>query len=95
MLHLCLSLKSLLVLTLSVVLITVSGCKTANQQSSQTNTPIASQTDAPQTDSAVNIDPSILDRLKNERWTGDIDGMLERRSIRKRSVRKEAQSLLA
>lgn len=71
--------RTLLALLLSVVFITVQACKTATQQSSQTNTPAATQTNTPQ---AENIDPSILDRLKNEHWTGDIDGMLERRYIR-------------
>ena len=28
------------------------------------------------------IDPSLLERIKNEHWTGDIDGMRERRYIR-------------
>lgn len=28
------------------------------------------------------IDPNILDRLRTEKWTGDIDGMVERRYIR-------------
>src|SRR5688500_16972871 len=28
------------------------------------------------------IDPSILERLKTEKWTGDVHGMLERRYIR-------------
>lgn len=73
--------RNVLVLSLSVVFITVQACKTATQQSSQTNPPsqVAGQTNTSQ---AENIDPSILDRLKNEHWTGDIDGMLERRYIR-------------
>ena len=73
--------RYLLVLSLSVAFITVQACKTATQQPSQTNTssPVAAQTDTAQPE---NIDPSILDRLKNEHWTGDIDGMLERRYIR-------------
>ena len=82
MLRLARTRKSLLALTLSVVFITVGACKTATQQPTQTNTPAASPADTPQTDSTQNIDPSILDRLKNEHWTGDIDGMLERRYIR-------------
>lgn len=69
--------RNLLVLSLLVV-ITIGACKSAPQQSSQTNTPVASPADTPN----ENIDPSILDRLKNEQWTGDIDGMLERRYIR-------------
>jgi hypothetical protein len=28
------------------------------------------------------IDPSILDRLRNEHWKGDVDGLLERRYVR-------------
>ena len=73
--------RYLLVLSLSVAFITAQACKTATQQPSQTNTssPVAAQTDTAQPE---NIDPSILDRLKNEHWTGDIDGMLERRYIR-------------
>ena len=81
MLRLCRSLKSLHALILSVIVITVGACKTAPQQSSQSNTPVESQPNAP-ADSTENIDPSILDRLKNEHWTGDVDGMLERRYIR-------------
>lgn len=30
----------------------------------------------------VEIDPTVLDRLRNERWHGDIDAMVERRYIR-------------
>ncbi|HEY0730447.1 MAG TPA: lytic transglycosylase F [Pyrinomonadaceae bacterium] len=69
----------MLVLSLCVIFITA--CKTETQQSSQTSTPSppTGQTDAPR---AENIDPSILDRLKNEHWTGDVDGLLERRYIR-------------
>jgi len=70
----------ILLVYLSIVLIPVGACKTAPQQSTQTNT-VASQS-APQTDSSESIDPSILDRLKNENWTGDVDGMLQRRYIR-------------
>jgi len=68
----------LIALSLSIVFVAVSGCKTATEQSSQTKSPVASQSVAP----PENIDPSILDRLKNDHWTGDIDGMLERRYIR-------------
>ena len=70
--------KTLLVLSLSVAFIAVGACKTATQQSN-TQPQIASQ---PQADLAGTVDPSVLDRLKNEHWTGDIHGMLERRYIR-------------
>src|SRR5215510_1176928 len=76
--------KHLLALSLSILFITATACKTGTQQTSQTNTPpqTANQANAPQADASENTDPSILDRLKNERWTGDLDGMLERRYIR-------------
>jgi len=64
--------------------VTAAACKTASQQTSQTNTspPIATPANAPPDNSAANLDPSIAERLKNEHWTGDIDGMLQRRYIR-------------
>ncbi|HEX7333877.1 MAG TPA: lytic transglycosylase F [Pyrinomonadaceae bacterium] len=74
--------KSLLPLSLSLVVITLGACKTATQQPAQTSTPAASPADSPRTDATENIDPSLLDRLKKEHWNGDIDGMLERRYIR-------------
>jgi len=75
--------KYLLALSLSVLFITATACKTGTQQASQPTSPqTANQANAPQPDSSENIDPSILDHLKNERWTGDLDGMLERRYIR-------------
>lgn len=77
----CFSQPPKIVLVLSLCVIFITACKTETQQSSQTSTPSppAGQTDAPR---AENIDPSILDRLKNEHWTGDVDGLLERRYIR-------------
>ena len=72
--------KNLLALSLSIICIAVGACKTATQPP---NTPtVANSADSPPTDATANIDPSILDRLKNEHWTGDIDSMLERRYIR-------------
>lgn len=76
----CRSPRLLLTLSLVVVFTSVQACKTATQQS-QTNA-TASPTDTPRADTAETIDPSLLDRLKNEQWTGDIDGMLQRRYIR-------------
>jgi membrane-bound lytic murein transglycosylase MltF len=71
-------------LSLSVFFITATACKTKTEQASQANTapPVATQASTPQTDAVANIDPSIVDRLKQEHWTGDLDGMLERRYIR-------------
>src|SRR5215510_6682859 len=76
--------KHLLALSLSVFFITATACKTKTEQASQANTapPAATQANTPQADAVANIDPSTLDRLKQEHWTGDLDGMLERRYIR-------------
>lgn len=74
--------KLLLTLSLAVVFISVQGCKTATQQSSPANTTAASQTVTPQANADESIDPSLLDRLKNEKWNGDIEGMVQRRYIR-------------
>src|ERR1044072_127605 len=73
--------KHLLALSLSVFFITATACKTKTEQASQANTapPVATQASTPQTDAVANIDPSIVDRLKQEHWTGDLHGMVERR----------------
>lgn len=77
----CSSQPPKIVLALFLCVVCITACKTETQQSSETSTPSppASQAD---TLRAENIDPSILDRLKNEHWTGDIDRLLERRYIR-------------
>lgn len=52
----------------------------ANANSGQ---PTVSQSDAEiKEQPPAEVDPSILGRLRNEKWTGDIDGMVERRYIR-------------
>ena len=72
--------KVLAACALCVVLITVQACTKP-----QTGTPSnADQPAAPKPVSeAPEIhDPSLLDRIKNEHWTGDIEGMRGRRYIR-------------
>jgi len=66
-----------------VVLITVQACT----KPTQTGTPSDAQQPAAPTPTQLseapeNIDPSVLERMKNEHWTGDIDRMRERRYIR-------------
>lgn len=50
----------------------------ANTETAQTaeTAPVAEEAPPPE------IDPTILDRLRTEKWSGDIDGMVERRYIR-------------
>jgi membrane-bound lytic murein transglycosylase MltF len=67
-----------------VVLITVQACTKPTQTGTPSN---AQQAAAPKQETQVSEaseinDPSILDRIKNENWNGDIDGMRERRYIR-------------
>lgn len=69
---------------LCVVLITVQACTKTTETGTPSN---AQQTSTPKpetqvSEAAANIDPSLLDRIKNEHWTGDIEGMRERRYIR-------------
>jgi membrane-bound lytic murein transglycosylase MltF len=68
---------------LCVVLITVQACTKTTQTGTLSN---ANQTAAPTpsqiSEPSESIDPSLLERIKNERWTGDLDGMRERRYIR-------------
>jgi membrane-bound lytic murein transglycosylase MltF len=67
-----------------VFLIGQSCTKTEPQPNAINNAPAANQAE-PETaaeEPPAEIDPSILDRLRTEKWKGDIDGMLERRYIR-------------
>ncbi|HEX5874428.1 MAG TPA: lytic transglycosylase F [Pyrinomonadaceae bacterium] len=75
--------KNISAALLALVLLWLPACTKPAQQpasSAQQNAPEQPKPQAPE--SAQNIDPSITDRLKNERWTGDIDGLRERRYIR-------------
>ncbi len=44
--------------------------------------PTAGNTETVAEQPPAEIDPTVLDRLRTEKWTGDIDGMVERRYIR-------------
>jgi hypothetical protein len=44
--------------------------------------PASAASDAADSQSPENLDPSFLDRLRKERWTGDLDALQERRYIR-------------
>src|SRR5215204_515362 len=55
------------------------GCRTEPAAPGpQTNSPVAASADAP----PAPVDPSLLERVKRERWAGDLDRMAERRYIR-------------
>src|SRR5215471_2554916 len=58
-------------------LLLIAGCK-----QSSTPQPVAEQPKPQATEAAETIDPTLLDRLKNEHWTGDIDKLRQRRYIR-------------
>src|SRR5215212_2539819 len=69
---------------LLVVWFGIQSCTSTQQQAS---TGTADEKNPPQnevqaSDISEDIDPSLLDRLKNERWTGDLDGLRDRRYIR-------------
>ena len=61
-------------------------CKSSPSTTSTQNTTLApAQEIIPVSDSApapAEIDPSVLDRLKNEAWHGDLAGLVQRRYIR-------------
>jgi membrane-bound lytic murein transglycosylase MltF len=64
------------------LLLLMVSCKNAPPQNSSVNANVTSTPEPSPAETAENIDPSLLDRLKNERWTGDIDKLRERRYIR-------------
>ena len=51
------------------------------EQRNETQVPSALQPEASQAPTE-NADPGLLDKVRNEHWMGDIDGMLQRRYIR-------------
>jgi len=62
---------------LLAALLLVAGCKQAPAPQQVAEQPKAQASETPET-----IDPTLLERLKTEKWTGDIDKMRERRYIR-------------
>jgi len=66
-----------------VLLLFLSACKNSPPTpTSNANANVTSSPETPAPDPAENLDPSLLERLKNERWTGDLDKLRERRYIR-------------
>jgi|KBSSwiStaDraftv2_1062776.scaffolds.fasta_scaffold10181_4 membrane-bound lytic murein transglycosylase MltF len=58
-------------------------CKSSQPTTNENTAPPTGQEFVPTAESApAEIDPTILDRLKTEKWTGDLDGLRERRYIR-------------
>jgi membrane-bound lytic murein transglycosylase MltF len=74
----------LIVLIFSIALSTTSCSAPVQKAESDSNTEIANssaqETNAPSVPS--DVDQSVIDRVHNERWTGDIDGMVQRRFVR-------------
>ena len=64
--------------TLAVLLLTVVGCS-RKPAGPENQSPPANVAQALQTEP---LDPSVVERLKRVRWTGDLDGMKARRVIR-------------
>jgi membrane-bound lytic murein transglycosylase MltF len=75
-----------LIVMLAALLANVSGCRTKpTAPENQTNEPVTSSArpvTSPKEAQPEPPDPSILERIKREKWTGDLDGMTERRYIR-------------
>lgn len=72
------------VVVLAALLATVAGCgakqtATENQAAAPAAAPAAASAENPTPEPA---DPSVVERIKHERWKGDLDGMVERRFIR-------------
>src|ERR1700749_1395284 len=72
------------VVVLAALLATVNGCgakqaATENQAEAPAATPAAAAAETPAPEP---IDPSVVERIKHEKWRGDLDGMVERRFIR-------------
>lgn len=67
---------------LSVVL--ALGCSTAPKETVENTNAETAQNAEPAAaeQPPVELDPTILDKLRTEKWSGDIDGMVERRYIR-------------
>src|SRR5215212_1533363 len=64
---------------LAALLAAGAGCRTEPAATApQTNGPVAASADA----QPEPVDPSLLERVKRERWAGDLDRMAERRYIR-------------
>lgn len=75
--------KTTLASLLALLLLSLLACTKPAQQAAPTNQQnVPEQPKAEASAGTENIDPSVLDRLKNERWTGDIDGIRQRRYIR-------------
>ncbi|HEX3102115.1 MAG TPA: lytic transglycosylase F [Pyrinomonadaceae bacterium] len=65
------------------VLVPCLSCSPAARQETVENTEVPPSPDSASTAAPEPVvDPTILDRLRNDHWTGDIRGMVERRYIR-------------
>src|SRR5688572_26202567 len=70
-------------LLLFVALVIGSACSTVSApQNASADTATSTEPSENTTVPTPELDPSLLDRLKTEKWTGDLGGLLERRYIR-------------
>ena len=67
---------------LSILLVLISCKSSSPPPASSANPDTSKQTEAQVTETPEIIDPSLLERLKREKWHGDIDALRERRYIR-------------
>jgi membrane-bound lytic murein transglycosylase MltF len=63
------------------LLVAACGVRSTSPATSE-NTTESNSTDIQAPETTEEIDPGLLERLRNEKWTGDIDGLRERRYIR-------------
>ena len=67
--------------TVIAVLLSNSGCGKPAESTIASNETAPSVADATPSD-AEPVDPSVVERIKSEKWSGDLGGMVERRYIR-------------
>src|SRR5512140_782324 len=67
-----------------LALVVGQSCGPAGRQenTSITAEPAASQTETASSEEPAEIDPTLIGRLRNEKWKGDLDGLVARRYIR-------------
>lgn len=78
--------RILFLVVILTLLVVSQGCDSAAEPAAQSKPEQASATSAlPDTQADApppELDPSVLDRLKTEKWSGDVAGLVERRYVR-------------
>src|SRR5215471_12763098 len=65
-----------------LILLAVTGCKRSSQQPSSSNPEVSKQRVVKVSETPKEIDPTLFGRINSEHWTGDLDGIRQRRYIR-------------